>query len=300
MYDAVIVGGGPAGLSAALILGRCRRRVLVCDVGRPRNRAARALHGYLTRDGIPPLELRRLGRRELEPYGVDYHTVEVTEATRVGDRFRCTLGTGEAVESRFLVLATGVVDVLPPIEGLAELYGRSVHHCPYCDGWEVRDRPLAALGRGKDGFGLAVSLRTWSDDVVLCTDGPHGLRNAQRATLTRLGVALRTERIARLEGRAGLLQRIVFVDGRSLPRRALFFKPAKYQRSPLCEELGCSFTRKGAVRVLKHEKAGPEGLFVIGDASQDIQMAIIAAAEGVRAGHAINESLSRRSLGPDR
>src|SRR5512133_1136066 len=150
MFDVAIVGGGPAGLSAALMLGRCRRRVLVCDLGQPRNRWSHALHGYLTRDGVPPSRLTELGRAELTQYGVECRAIGVVGVTWCDDQFRVELGDGSEVRSRFLLLATGVVDDLPAIRGLDACYGRSVFHCPYCDGWEVRDRRLGVVGVGRD------------------------------------------------------------------------------------------------------------------------------------------------------
>src|SRR5438876_1043585 len=147
MFDVIVVGGGPAGLSAALMLGRCRRRVLVCDLGQPRNRHSRAVHGYLTRDGAAPREIVDLGRRELTQYGVEWRVVGVTAVCRSGDRFAFTLSDGGQELARFVLLATGVIDDLPLLPGIDDCYGRSVFHCPYCDGWEWRDRRLAALGR---------------------------------------------------------------------------------------------------------------------------------------------------------
>ena len=167
MFDVIIVGAGPAGLSAALILGRCRRKVLVCDAGHPRNAASRALHGYLTRDGIEPAELLRIGREQLSPYKtVQMRSGEVTDARRAGKGFEITVND-EAIASRKLLLATGVVDHLPDIEGLKPLYGRSVFHCPYCDGWEQRDQPIAIYGREDRGAGLALELTGWSRDLVV-------------------------------------------------------------------------------------------------------------------------------------
>jgi thioredoxin reductase len=292
VYDVVIVGGGPAGLSAALVLGRCRRMVLLCDDGRYRNEAARALHGFLTRDGVHPAELRRIGREQLEKYEVEYRAVRVTGArclTRGG--FELALEDGARLCCRKLLLATGVEDRIPEVEGMREFYGFGVFHCPYCDGWEMRDEPLAVYGRGKDAAGLALSLKTWSADVVLCTDGPSELKTEQAAGLARQKIGLRGGRIARLEGSDGRLEEIVFRDGERLARRAVFLSTGQDQRSDLAARLGCRFTRKGAVQTGKLEGTNVPGLFVAGDASRDVQLAVVAAAEGAKAAIAINKAL---------
>ena len=292
-YDAIIVGGGPAGLSAALILGRCRRRVLVCDAGNPRNAASHGLHGFLTRDGIPPGDFLGIGRRQLSRYGVEFRKAEVVAASRRAGRFVLRLKNGSRLVSRMLVLATGVLDRLPGIEGFREHYGRSVFHCPYCDGWEVRDKPLAVYGRSAGALGLALSLTTWSKDVVLCTDGRARLTTAQRKTLSRNHVRLREEKVMRLEGRKGALRRVVFRRGPPLSRAALFFATGQYQRSALAESLGCEFNRKGTVKTDRFERTCVPGLFCVGDASEDVQLVIVAAAEGAKAAFALNAALQK-------
>jgi thioredoxin reductase len=295
MYDVLVVGGGPAGLSAALMLGRCRRRVLLCDIGQPRNRRSRALHGYLTRDGIAPAEFNDLGRRELPAYGIEVRRAGVTGADFAGESYRVTLADGGVEEARYLLIATGVVDDLPAITGFDDCYGRSVFHCPYCDGWEWSDRRMAALGRGKEAIGLALALRTWSRDTVLCTNGaPLDRRSYQR--LERHAIALRTESIMRVEHDAGQLTAIVFDGGDRLERDVVFFTTGQHPQSDLAIRLGCTLTPRGTVRTGTLCDTNVPRVFVAGDASRDAQFVVVAAAEGVKAAVAINKALMAEEL----
>jgi len=298
LYDVVIVGAGPAGLSAALILGRARRTVLICDNGRPRNAASHALHGYLTRDGIHPREFLAIGRKELTPYTtVSLRDIGVADAACEADgRFKVTLADGTSVRSRKLLLATGVCDNLPEIPGVQAMYGRSVFHCPYCDGWEIRDQPIAIYGQEHRGIGLSLELTAWSRDLVLCTDGPGGIGGDDRARLARNGIRIREERVAALEGRDGMLERIVFESGEPLPRRAMFFSAGQFQRSQLAVRLGCEVSEKGTVWTGKYESTHLPGLYVAGDASRAVQWVIVAAAEGAEAAFAINTDLINEDL----
>lgn len=290
-YDVIIVGGGPAGLSAALLLGRCRRRVLVCDDGHPRNAASHASHGFFTQDGTPPSELLRVGREQLRPYGVEIWDVHVAAARYVSYGFELDIEGGATLRCRRLLLATGVVDPLPRIEGIEPMYGHSVWHCPYCDGWEVQDRPLAAYGHGHDGVELAAGLKTWTDDVILFTDGGRPPSREDRDLLRCEGIRWVGGRIARLEGTDGQLERVVLASGEVIPRQGLFFHTEPRQRSTLAEQLGCTFTRRGSVKTRTLEDTGVPGLYVAGDASRDVQFVIVAAAEGAKAALAINKSL---------
>lgn len=296
--DVIIVGAGPAGLSAALVLGRACRQVLLFDDGQPRNYAARALHGFLTRDGIGPLELRRIGLDDLRRYDtVRAEEAEVTHAERQPDgAFRVSLGDGRQFVARRLLLATGVMDQLPDVPGLREMYGHSVFHCPYCDGWEVRGQPLAVYGCNKRGYGLAVELLGWSRDVVLCSDGSCELDGDDLARLDRNDIPVREERIARLEGHDGQLERIVFETGETLRRRALFFTTGQTQASRLARLLGCQFNEKGTVRTGPYETTHVPGLYVAGDASRNVQWVIVAAAEGAEAAYAISQDLIKEQV----
>lgn len=291
MLDVVVIGGGPAGLSAALLLGRCRRRVVVCDAGRPRNAAADALHGYLTRDGVPPRELLRLGREELRPYGVELRQVAVSNVRRGVDSFDVDLETGEQLAARTVLLATGVRDHLPDIPGLEECYGISVHHCPYCDGWEVRDRALAVMGHGAGAAALALSLKTWSDRVVLCTNGRPRIGREQRAQLAAHAIPVVDRRILRVDHRSGRVHALALDRGEPVACEALFFAAGQTQQSDLPKRLGCDLTRLGTVKTDRLGQTCVPGLYVVGDASRDMQFAIVAAAEGAKAAVAINKLL---------
>jgi thioredoxin reductase len=295
MFDVVVVGGGPAGLSAALMLGRCRRRVLVCDLGEPRNRRSRALHGYLSRDGIAPREFVELGREELTTYGIEFRCVGVTGAAPEDGGFRVHLSDGRAERSRFLLIATGVVDALPAVTGVEECYGRSVFHCPYCDGWEWRDRPIAALGSGTAGAGLALGLLTWSRNVVLCTNG-RAIDARSRDRLVRNGVTMQTEAIDRVDHDDGMMKAIVFRGGEALSRDVLFFTTGQHPQSEIAVRLGCTLSNRGTVKTGIRSDTNIDRVFVAGDASRDAQFVVVAASEGVKAAVAINKALQAEEL----
>jgi thioredoxin reductase len=292
MYDVVIVGGGPAGLSAALVLGRCRRRVLVLDTDRPRNSVSWRVSGYLGHDGIKPADFRRVGREQLEPYdSVEVRPVAAEVVDRLNDGFEVGLAGGERVRTRKLVIATGLVNELPEIPGFCELWGHGVYHCPYCDGWEHRDRGIAVYGRGSKGKAFALELTIWSRDIVLCTDGPSRLEPGDVEQLARYGVRVDERRVLRLEGDDERLHRVVFKTGEPLERDALFLIPKERQASSLVQSLDCEITRKGRVRTREYERTNIPGLYVAGDSSRRVQFAIVAAAEGAMAAFAINNEL---------
>jgi thioredoxin reductase len=291
-YETAIVGGGPAGLSGALVLGRCVRRVIMCDSGRYRNERSAALHCYMGHDGVAPLQLYSDARRQLERYdtvSVVNTTVNSIVAKRGG--FVVQTSEGWALHARTVLLATGVIDELPSIEGIEALFGKSVHVCPYCDGWEHRGAPIAVYGRGRKGADLALLLRQWTDDVILCSAGPADLEEAQYRRLRSRGIRVSDHPVRKLHGAEGRLREIEFDDGARLPRAALFFSTGQHQRSPLLESLGCALNDDGGVRCTENGESSIPGVFVAGDVSRDMQLAIMAAAEGARAALAINKML---------
>ena len=289
--DVAIVGGGPAGLSAALMLGRCRRRVVVIDAGEQRNRKAHAVHGYLTRDGTAPADLLRSARTELERYPtVELRSGTVTAVTGARGAFDVRTADGGAIQARRVLLATGVVDVVPGIAGLPELFGRSVHHCAHCDGYEYAGRPIGVYGQAGPGVEAALAMLAWSDDVVLLTDG-RPLAPADRERCEALGVTVRDERVVSLEGRDGQLERVAFADGSVVARAALFLVAGQREQSDLAKQLGCEINADGVVVADQHEVTRVPGVYVAGDASVGEQLVVVAAAEGAIAATKIHASL---------
>jgi len=293
-YDVVIAGAGPAGCSAALVLGRACRRVLLCDTGTPRSWASKAMHAYLSRDGVHPQEFLAIGRREVRRYpGLRYLPWEVRAAQRVARGFAVSLGDGRRVRCRKLLIATGVFDIIPRIPGIDELFGHSVFQCPYCDGWEMRDRRVLVYGKRKRGFEMARALTAWTRDIVLCTDGASGYSAEERGLLDRNHIRLVEKHITALEGVRGRLRAVRFSKGERLLRDAMFFDTPSHSQSRLAESLGCRFGRNGGVLCGEYEATSVPGVFVAGNIIRDVQLSIVAAAEGARAAFGINRALTR-------
>lgn len=303
LWDVIVVGGGPAGLNAALVLGRCRRKVLLFDDGKPRNAVSHALHGFLSRDGIAPAQLRAIAREQLAPYAsVVVDEACVVDVARTNTGFSAHTADGRSFRARKLLLAAGAVDTLPDQPGFRELYGVAVFHCPYCDGWEMRDQPLAVYGCGDHkGGGLALEMMQWSRDIVLCSDGPSGLTTEYRQRLDRHGIAIREERIARLEIDSSELYKssfdIVFESGPLLRRAGIFFNTGRHQSIDFAVRLGCDmYDSKGCKVDNDQQMTHVPGLYVAGDASRDVLQVVVAAAEGAEAAIGINSALLREDL----
>jgi thioredoxin reductase len=291
MYDVTIIGGGPAGLSAALLLGRCMRKIILFHSGEHRNAFSQAMNGFISRDGIKPLEFLRLARQDLGKYDIDIQEKTIVKAKLGDGMFQVTDTNDKVYLSRRLLIATGVKDRWPPIPGIEPFNGKSVHHCPYCDGWESKNKALGAYGKNRDAVGLSLSLKTWSSDVTLYTDGTRRLRKEDLTLLERNGIKICTAPIERVEGAGTRLQRVILAGGLAMSCEALFFSTGTDQRCDLVKQLGCDFTSKGVVKTYKNQQTNVPGLYVAGDAARDMQLVIVAAAEGTKAAVQINKDL---------
>jgi thioredoxin reductase len=305
-YDVVVVGGGAAGLSAALALGRSRRRTLVIDAGEPRNAPAAHMQGFLSRDGISPADFLETGRREIAAYGVEWTAGRVTAAVPDGsdgsdgsDGFVVTVDDGRRVEARRLVVTTGLVDELPEIDGVAERWGREVMHCPYCHGWEVRDRAFGVIAHPVLSAHQALIVSQWSDDVTLFLHTTADPSAEDRARVAAAGIEVVTGEVAGLVVEDDRLTGVRMADGRVVERDVLFVGPRPTPRDDLLTALGAA-TRETPfgpfVVVDETGRTSVPGVWAAGNAIGAQEQVINAASGGYRAGTAINMELIMTDL----
>jgi thioredoxin reductase len=290
-YDVVVVGGSAAGLSAALVLSRARRRVLVVDSGAPRNAPASHMHGFLSRDGMPPANLLAVGREEVRRYGGEIRVGVVTDLRQQSPSgFAVGLADGEEVSARRLLVATGLHDELPDIPGLQDRWARDVLHCPYCHGYEVRDRPLGVLGGSEGAVRYALIVRQWTDDLVFFSPSDT-LTDADRAQLRSRSIEIVEGVVARILGEEDLLSGVVMDDGRTIARAALFVPPGFTPNSDLLVRLGCAADDDGWVTASGSGETTVPGVWVAGNVANPRAQVITAAGEGSAAAIAINGDL---------
>jgi thioredoxin reductase len=297
--DAIIVGAGIAGLSAALILGRARRRTLMFDDARQSNRASHAVHNLIGHDGRAPDELYRMAASQLAAYPtVRTLLARAERAERQGTSFAITDASGATHHARKLILAGGLAYALPATPGLAELWGTTALGCPYCHGFEFADRRLAVLGGDAGALHQAVLLGDWSADVVLCADGPADLDADQRALLTEADVRVLEQPVTRLAARDGRLAAVEFADGSALARDAVFVRPTLRARDELATQLGARHGDSGGtIEVDEYNRASIPGVWAAGDAAAKIGQTAMAAASGVNAGIWVHQTLVSEERG---
>jgi len=299
LYDCIVVGAGPAGLSASLFLARYRRRVLTFHHNSPRNEYAHGVHGFLGHHGISPAELLARGRDEVTTHGGLIIEACVTGIERLSnEHFRVHTGHGNqdfrTFDARRVLLATGLRDLTPDCPGFRDFYGVSVHHCPDCDGYECIDKRIAVLGSGTKTVGFALGLLTWTNHITLVTEGKDDLSQEDRAKLAAFQISVREQSIKALDGdlKSKQLRRISFNDGDALECDALFFNLGTEPASNLHEILGCKLDEScGLVWVDQTQQTSVEGVYAAGDLTPDSQLAIVAAAEGAMAAIHIHDSL---------
>jgi thioredoxin reductase len=294
-YEVIVIGGGAAGLSAALVLGRARRRTLVVDAGEPRNAPAAHMHGYLSRDGMPPAEFLTVGREEIARYGVELVRDRAVDAAK-GEDFVVRLAGGRTVRARQLVVATGLRDELPPVEGLAARFGRDVLHCPYCHGWEVRDQAFGVLATSPSSVHQALMVTQWSKDVTffLHTVFEEELSGEDLRRLAAAGVAVVPGEVAALVVEDDRLTGLRLAAGTTHDREVLFVAPRAVPRNELLERLGAEMTETpfGTYPVVDGRGLTTvPGLWAAGNASGFAEQVVNAASRGYRAGAAINGEL---------
>jgi thioredoxin reductase len=290
LYDCIVIGAGPAGLSASLFLARYLHRTLTFHHNSPRNEYAHGVHGFLGHDGIRPLELLARGRDEVTSYGGLIVEACVTKVEAVSpEHFRVFIGDDERVfDARRLLLATGLRDLTPTCPGFREFYGSSVFHCPDCDGYEVRDKRVAVLAHGDNAVGFTENILTWTRHVTLLTD-QNEISNRQK--LDALDVALRTERVVALEGDTATRQRVLFAEGEVLECDALFFNLGTELATDFHEALGCRLDPEcGLLWVDETQQTSIKGVYAAGDITPQSQLAVVAAAEGAMAAIHIHRS----------
>jgi thioredoxin reductase len=292
MYDVVVIGGGPAGLSGALWLARYRRTVRVFDAEDPRNAATWAVHGYPGLPEVSPQELRKTLKLQAVDAGAEYEAAVVLKVEGKEDDFRVTLDDGRVFGARRLLLATGLKDIIPEIPGIEDFYGTSIWHCPDCDGPTVRDFKIGVIGWGRQIAAYCMYFLTWTDKLTVLTHGhPPDLEEKARAALERWDIPVREDVIERLEGEGGQVQRVVFHDGSTEDYDALFFHIASGPGSSFAADLGCKADEDGILEIDKEHQTTVPGVYAAGDIVPGSRLAIRAASEGVRAAVGIHKGL---------
>lgn len=290
-YDVIIIGGSYAGLSAAMTLGRAVRNVLVIDHGKPCNRSTPHSHNFITHDGEEPLMIAQKARQQVKQYStIEFLNAEVVEAKQEADSFQIKTQEGNTYSCKKLLFTTGLKDILPDISGFEACWGKSILHCPYCHGYEVRQQRTGILANGDIGFELMKLISNWTRDLVLFTNGPATLNADQLKLAAKYNIPVIEKPIISIEHEEGYIQHIWFADQSKYELKALYARPAFEQHSPLLASLGCELTEQGLVKVDMFQRTNVNGIYAAGDNSS-MRTVSMAVSTGTMAGIVINKEL---------
>ncbi|GLV60597.1 hypothetical protein KDH_74160 [Dictyobacter sp. S3.2.2.5] len=296
--DCAIIGGGPAGLNAALVLGRGKRNVVLFDDNRPRNAVTHESHGFLTRDGVSPNEFRRLAHQEIGAYpSVSIQQARVNEVHKHNDdEFELIVDNGTTVLARTIILASGLKETLPDIAGIHKFYGTSLFNCPFCDGWELKDRPLVVIvEEGSAAFHMATLLWNWSRDLLVCTNGHAMFTEEQKAALSKHEIQFVEERITALVGTNGMLERVEFAAHEAIARQGGLVAPRWDPASPFGEQLGCETNEMKGFTVDRLGRTSVKGVYAAGEVVAPSQL-IVSAGQGSAAAAGVIWDLTEREF----
>lgn len=291
-FDVIIVGGSYAGLSAAMTLGRALRKVLIVDAGKPANRFTPHSHNFITHDGKPPGEIAALARNQVDEYAsVERITGFVMSAVKEDQGFSIPLDNGAVYTCSKLIFATGIIDILPDIPGFSDCWGKSMLHCPYCHGFEVRHEKTGILGNGDYAFEFASLISNWTNDLTVFTNGASVLTSEQTAALSRHNIPIVETKIKTLHHAMGYLSKVSFENGEVMPLTALYARPAFRQHSDVPLQLGCELTPDGYIKIDGSQKTTVPGVYACGDNVTRLRTVANAVSMGTAAGMMVNKEL---------
>ncbi len=295
MIDCAIIGGGPAGLNAALVLGRAKRNVILFDNDQPRNAVTKASHGFITRDGVTPKEFRNLAYQDIDNYpSVEIKKCKIIKVEKESSsKIKLTTSDNEMYISRKIIIATGLKEILPDVDGIREFYGKSIFNCPYCDGWELRNQPLVLISENNNVSHMTKVLYQWSKDLVVCTNSKKLISKSDEQMFTKKGIRIMEERIVKLCGSNGKLQKVIFEDGSEINRVGGFVTVELEHPNDLANSIGCNLSKNGGIIIDSLGRTNVKNVYAAGDITLAAPtQLVIAASEGTRAAMGVNYDLT--------
>lgn len=285
LLDCVVIGGGPSGLNASLVLARGGRNIILFDEDKPRNAVTHESHGFITRDGISPIEFKKVAKEDLINYpNISIQNKRVVDISKENQSFLIHTEDGNTYYSKKVILSTGLKDVMPQIEGIHKFYGTSLFSCPFCDGWELKDRALVVIAEDERAFHMSKMVSNWSKDLVVCTNGKEILSIEQKKVLNKNHINVIEDEIISLQGLEGHLERILFKGGKEIEREGGFVVTGLKQASSLAQIIGCNLTKNGGIETDILGRTSVDGIYASGDTTISTpSQIIIAASEGSKA-----------------